>query len=306
MLFYRFKTFRTTYYFPEITKETSFLYGLYNPYGNAIIRIYWKLFKSSRIFRTLTSIHIEKLQDPSVRKLLKLCPKNSLISINMGTPGIEQKVSILGFLPDKKESFFAKYAEKEKAKMLAKNEIKILRELVETRLAPKLIYSVEEEDFIYFVTSRVNGLPHKKRSVTNSVIALAVSISKLNLTNDGSVKKSLSHGDFCPWNMLVENGKLRLIDWEMAAIRPLGYDLFLYILHSNLMMGCTGKYVAKLVLENQLSVHVYFKSFNIEDYSPYLKFFILDRIQIEYDKGNIKMVDKYKQIEKLLLSAIIE
>ncbi|WP_280750953.1 MULTISPECIES: phosphotransferase [unclassified Parabacteroides] len=217
----------------------------------------------------------------------------------MGTPGEEQKVSILGYRPDAKESFFAKYAEKKEARRLAHNEIKILKKLEGKGIAPQLMSAVEEDDFVFFITSRVNGTLYKSNSISNRVIELAASISKIDIsdrTQNKSLKESFSHGDFCPWNIMVENGELRLIDWEMAAIRPLGYDLFLFIIHANFVMGATCEYVTKVLRENQQAITFYFQQFDIKDYRPYLKHFVLDRIFVESGKRHIQMVEKYEQI----------
>ena len=40
MLYYRFKTFTTSYYFPRLSKEQKFMYGLYSAYGGKLSKIY--------------------------------------------------------------------------------------------------------------------------------------------------------------------------------------------------------------------------------------------------------------------------
>ena len=65
--------------------------------------------------------------------------------------------------------------------------------------------------------------------MTDEVLQLCLPLSKYHLTDknvdENGLKMSLSHGDFCPWNVLVSEGSIRLIDWELAADRTLGYDL---------------------------------------------------------------------------------
>lgn len=46
-----------------------------------------------------------------------------------------------------------------------------------------------------------------------------------------NVKFDLNHGDFSPWNCVVENGKLAVFDWEYAsAPKPAFLDAVHFIL----------------------------------------------------------------------------
>ena len=59
----------------------------------------------------------------------------------------------------------------------------------------------------------------------------------------------------------------------MATNRPLGYDLFLFIIHTRLVMGADERRILVLLKENVDYILKYFNEFNISDYRPYLPFF---------------------------------
>lgn len=232
MKLYRFKTFTTSYYFPHLDSSLQYMYGLYSPYGGRLSKIYWWLFRYSSFVRSLTSVNEKDLEFP-YSKIKASDGNDTLMSFNMGSPGVEQKISILGYDKTLDIPFFAKFSEKPRAKKLTKNEIRIYRMLDGTGLTPKLLQSVDTDDYVYLKAEFIKGSRPKSRKMTNEVLQLCLPLSKYHLTDndvdENGLKMSLSHGDFCPWNVLVSEGAIRLIDWELAADRTLGYDLFTYI-----------------------------------------------------------------------------
>lgn len=96
MKYYRFKTFTTSYYFPHIDAALKYMYGLYSPYGGMLSKIYWTLFRNIRLVRLLSSIDESKLDFPYT-KIKAADGGDTLMSFNMGSPGVEQKISILGY-----------------------------------------------------------------------------------------------------------------------------------------------------------------------------------------------------------------
>lgn len=271
MTLYLFKTFRTSYFFPRMTKELEYMYGLYPTYGGALSRIYWWLFRHCSIVRKLNGCEGERAGFP-YRKIVELEGKGSLMAFNLGTPGPEQKISILGFDKKKKEPFFAKYSEKPGAIAFTKNEAATLQVLKGTNLAPELFEVKELDDCIWMRTSFVQGKHLSSMALTEEIVDLALSLSKYHLsdrtTNDEGLKLSLSHGDFCPWNMLVNEGRLQLIDWEMAADRPLGYDIFKYVCQISLLFT-PEKPLIETIKENQTLINNYFTQCGIENWDAY-------------------------------------
>lgn len=297
MKYYRFKTFRTSYYFPKTDLRSRFLYGVYHPYGSLLVRLYWKMFMSCKWVRALSSIDESRLDFP-YRKIMDMCPENALVSFNLGTPGDEQKISMLGYIPEENKSFFAKYSIKDKAKALSRNEIRVLRELEGKNLSPALLNVKDNGEEVFFVTSRVCGRAYFSFDLSDQILDILISLGSIKLEDDATneLETCLSHGDFCPWNMLQDSTEIRLIDWEMATNRPLGYDLFLFIIHTRLVMGADERRILVLLKENVDYILKYFNEFNISDYRPYLLFFLATRLKSEKEKGNTQMARCYQQI----------
>lgn len=299
MKLYRFRTFRTAYYFPETDAQSRFLYGVYHPYGILPVKLYWKLFTSCGWVRGLSAIEGTSLPFP-YQHIMEMCPQGAVLSFNMGTPSEEQKMSMLGYLPATGDSFFAKYSTKEKAMTLSRNEIRVLKELNGMAGAPLLLDAKDNGYEVFFRTSRVNGKACSSFELTERILDILVTLGSAKLKGrDEDVEGlmlCLSHGDFCPWNMLQDGTEIRLIDWEMAANRPLGYDLFLFIIHTHLVMGADENRILALLKENTNYIDKYFNAFNISDYRPYLLSFLTARLKDEQDKAHQQMMKHYQQI----------
>ncbi|WP_297007578.1 phosphotransferase [Prevotella sp.] len=228
---------------------------------------------------------------------------DTLMSFNMGSPGVEQKISILGYDKTLDIPFFAKFSEKPRAKKLTKNEIRIYRMLDGTGLTPKLLQAVDTDDYVYLKAEFIKGSRPKSRKMTDEVLQLCLPLSKYHLTDknvdENGLKMSLSHGDFCPWNVLVSEGSIRLIDWELAADRTLGYDLFTYICQVAILFE-PEKQLLLAIDDNMRFVKEYFYSFGITDYKPYLKAFAMQKWEYEEGKGNNQLSDKYKELANIL------
>lgn len=249
----------------------NFLYKLYTPSG-LVAKIYWWLFRHISLIRLLNRVNTANLDFPYMR-ILSLCPYKSALSFNMGTPGAEQKISILGLEPDGKR-FFAKYSEKTDAITLSRNEVKVLSELEGKGIAPDLYEFHENNRYFFFRTSYIDGNSFKSLCLNRDIVDLAIKIGQYHLhdRSEGDLITCLSHGDFAPWNMLVKEGAYRLIDWEMAAERPLGYDLFTYIYKVNRWIKGNENWHDS-VQEYDCLLKTYFGVWGIEDYKPYLFYF---------------------------------
>lgn len=302
MKYYRFKTFTTSYYFPHLDSSLQYMYGLYSPYGGRLSKIYWWLFQHSSVVRSLTSVNEKDLEFP-YSKIKASDGNDTLMSFNMGSPGVEQKISILGYDKTLDIPFFAKFSEKPRAKKLMKNEIRIYRMLDGTGLTPKLLKAVDTDDYVYLKAEFIKGSRPKSRKMTDEVLQLCLPLSKYHLTDkdvdENGLKMSLSHGDFCPWNVLVSEGTIRLIDWELATDRTLGYDLFTYICQVSILFE-PDKDLLLAIDESMEYVKAYFSTLGISDYKPYLKAFAEQKWVYEESKENIKLSQKYKALYKLI------
>lgn len=297
----RFKTRRTSYYFPETDRHSRFLFGVYHPYGSPLVKLYWALYTHSSLLRKLQTVEEKDFEFP-YKTIMHLCPQGSLVSFNLGTPGEEQKISMLGYRPSTGDSFFAKYAVKEKAKELCRNEVKVLKELSGKGLAPEVLYEKYNGDSVFFMTSRVCGAAYDSFELNGKILEILISLAKMSYCEgkDNELSTALSHGDFCPWNMLRSGDSIHLIDWEMAKNRVLGYDMFIFLLHVRMVMGAKGAELTEIIEKNHNSICRYFKTFDIDDYLPYLKAFLGIRIKDEQKKGHAQMVEQYVLLQSTL------
>lgn len=297
MKYFRFKTFRTSYYFPDTGAHSKYLYDIYHPYGSALVKLYWKMFISLRWVRFLSTVNEKDLDFPYC-SIKRLCPPDAIISFNLGTPGDEQKISMLGYIPEKNQSFFAKYSVKEKAKALSRNEIHVLKQLEKTNLSPILLSEYDNGKEVFFSTTRVCGKPYSTFNMKKGLLDILISLGEINKKKnptDGLIT-SLSHGDFCPWNMLQDGNDIKLIDWEMATNRPLGYDLYMFIIHSRLVMGANEAEIIKSLQDNANIIKKYFNAFGITSTRNYLMAYLDIRLKEEHEKKHIQMEETYRRI----------
>lgn len=302
MKLYRFKTFTTSYYFPHLDSSLQYMYGLYSPYGGRLSKIYWWLFQHSSFVRSLTSVNEKDLEFP-YSKIKVTDGNDTLMSFNMGSPGVEQKISILGYDKTLDIPFFAKFSQKPRAMALTRNEVLVYRLLDGTGLTPRLLKSVDTEDYVYLKAEYINGIRPKSRNISHEILHLCLPLASRHLTEQrtdaNGLKMGLSHGDFCPWNVLVSNDQIRLIDWELAADRTLGYDLFTYICQVAILFE-PEKQLLLAIDDNMRYVKEYFSSFGITDYKPYLKAFTMQKWEYEEGKGNTRLSEKYKELANIL------
>lgn len=302
MIYYRFKTFTTSYYFPKLNANQQFMYGLYSAYGGKLSRLYWHLFKKWRIIRTLTAVN-EKFLDFPYQQIKEIDNTDCLMSFSMGSPGVEQKISILGYSNQGHSPFFAKFSQKPVAKELTKNEISIYQMLKNTQLTPQLLDCKSNEAYVYLKAEYIKGERPKSKKVTPEILKLCLTLKEYHLTaarsDNNGLQLALSHGDFCPWNILMYENQMKLIDWEAAKERPLGFDLFTYICQVSLLFNPEDE-LLQVINKHSALIKQYFTTCGVEDYLPYLKSFAKEKASYEKSKGNNKLFDKYHRLEVII------
>lgn len=272
------------------------MYGLYSPYGGCLSYIYWRAFRLCKAVRWLSVVGEKRLPFP----YKEICTANgtkSKMSFNMGSPGAEQKISILGFDLQSRQRFFAKYSQKERARRLTLHEAEIYRMLGSEGLTPRLLTLKENEGGVYMKAEYIQGRRPESRDIDGDILGVAMKLGKYHIeptpAAQHGLQTSLSHGDFCPWNILVHQGTYRLIDWELAAERPLGYDLLTYICNVSALFEPKMPLIKKIE-ENKSWLDKYFSSFQIQDYSSYLKTFAHDKAAYERGKQNLTLALPYE------------
>lgn len=89
------------------------------------------------------------------------------------------------------------------------------------------------------ITRNLNNLKADKRLPASLLHKLQ--LLKASLQGDALVPLTAAHGDFTPWNILYQEDKLVMIDWELSQLRmPFLFDLFHFIYQSNILMGNRG------------------------------------------------------------------
>lgn len=112
---------------------------------------------------------------------------------------------------------------------------------------------------------------------------------------DNDLRTCLSHGDFCPWNILVNGDRWNLIDWEVAAERPLGFDLFTYICQVTALFE-PHKPLTQAIEENRRFINRYFVNLSVSDWEKYFCWFIKEKVRYEMSKGDSDLLRKYKEL----------
>ncbi|WP_285822093.1 phosphotransferase [Xylanibacter muris] len=278
------------------------MYGLYSAYGGKLSKLYWWLFRKSGLVRFITSVDENKLCFP-YSMIKKADGNDTVMSFNMGSPGVEQKISILGYDNTLGIPFFAKFSQKERAVVLTRNELAVYRTLTGTGLTPKLLKDIKGDGFVYMKSEYIKGSRPKEKTLTENILQLCIVLKNYHLSdcmeNADGLKMSLSHGDFCPWNILVSENKTNIIDWELAEDRPLGYDLFTYICQVSALFE-PNKPLLQAADENIKMVKRYFSASGVEDYIPYLLYFAKSKMEYETDKDNKILMDKYSELYSMV------
>lgn len=296
MTFYRFKTFKSTYYFPPLTPDSRFIYSLYGNYGGRLARLLWWLFLHISLFRSL--FHVREKEIEGMSLLRSLLGDNAIFGVNMGTIGPDQKMSVLGYYTTASKvtyasKFFAKLAISERAKALSRNEIKVYQALADTGHVPALYAYQDTDDYVFLKCECFTGGHVPVDADHDQVMSILKKLKDLHYEGD-SAQTCFAHMDFCPWNMLSVNGKLRVIDWEMAAEMPLGFDLFTYLLQTSFLIDKTQ--TGRAVIEKHRAwIDEYFEG---EEWHTCLQQFVDYKVAFFSDGQNPLLYDRYREMQQ--------
>ncbi len=274
-------------YFPPGRKQFYFSKSLltngqfplfYSP-STTKARIIWNLIRKVRLVRNFFTTKESKLPNDIKQKLLLVqSSEKHLFQINIGTSGPEQKTTIISH--GIKESTFYKIGNTKVSKTLIRNEHKILNELNGKFHSPAVLSYYEKGAYTILETNYLFAEKMPERHLTEQVFNVLCELVNYRITMNKNLITCLSHGDFCPWNMLIFKEQLYLIDWEMADERPLGYDLFTFIFQTSFLLK-PNKNVQEIITEHKAFITQYFKSFNTNDVNEYFNAFVDEKIQHE-------------------------
>jgi hypothetical protein len=300
MRYYYFNPFSKQYYFPVGFQNYPIFATFYQPY-KITAKMMWKMWRTSSLFRKIFSTNEPEKYLPleHIRQYVTPC---SILSFNLGTVGVEQKISVLGVERTTNEAFYIKYATSEIACRNVFNEGVVLQQLLHLSFVAKLQLNINlEEEFTLIKTTVLHGDKMKYQPVNEQLLSILYTLadqkvmSWRNYLTD--LQSCFAHGDFCPWNMLVNQGEIEIFDWELAGQYPLGYDLFMYIFQYEFLVNETMNFEL-LLNENSNVIQQYFKHFEIKEWIPYVQEFSKLRYQIESDKNNSDLIESYLQLKE--------
>jgi len=261
----------------------------------------WKIWQTSSLFRRIFSTTKPEKFLPleDIKNYVTPC---SILTFNLGTKGVEQKISILGVERSTSAAFYIKYATSKIACTNVCNEGNVLKQLTHLPFVPKLELSIcKENEFALIKTTVLVGDKMKYRPIDKQMLTILFTLSDQTVVSarnySSGIRSCFSHGDFCPWNMLVNNGKIDLFDWELAGEYPLGYDLFMYIFQFEFLVNEMNRFDCMLD-QNADVIQQYFNHFEIEEWIPYLQEFSMLRCKLELEKNNSQLIEPYLKLKE--------
>jgi len=303
MKYFFFNPFSKQYLFPKDFNKHTIFATFYQPYTLAGT-IIWYVWRFIPLLRNISST---KKIDNFIPKqyLQKYVPNGTVMAFNRGTKGIEQKITILGISPSENKPFFIKLAVTPSACENIANEGAVLKQLSHLSFVPALLQLVVEQDFTLIKTSVITGNRMSIKPIDHALIKILHIIANQDIYTKKSypteLRSSFAHGDFCPWNMMEEGNKIKIYDWEMGGIYPLGYDLFTYIFQVEFLI-CKNNRFEHLLDFNANLTNLYFEKWVITDWKPYLLAFANIKVELESKKDNQKMWFNYKKLAEYAAS----
>lgn len=298
MKYYFFDPFRRQYYFPEGYKKYSLFKGFYQPY-TLKGRLLWILWSKIPLIRAIcVENNLEEvLPLNNIKKYLK---ENSISVFNRGTPGHDQKITVLSIDLKTREEVFIKYAATDVARKNVRNEGAVLNQLNHLGFVPKIIKNVINNTYTLIITDVLKGERFKSSILDERILNILFQLSKQELDikkkSYGKLKTCFAHGDFCPWNMMEFDGSIKVFDWEMAGVYPLGYDLFTFIFQTSFLLYPKKKSEDIIQEMNQL-ISTYFSEFGIDNWISYLLCFATIKYSNEKNKSNHDLIKPYFELK---------
>ena len=295
MKYYYIHPFKPQYFFPQgFNKHVLFL-DFFSPYSK-VGSISWFLFTKFTFYRILFSkSNIDEFIPEGTIK--QIVGEDAVMAFNLGTIGPEQKITGLGVINNKE--FFIKYAQTKIAIANVINEHNILKQISHLDTVPKVLDYFLDDNQVLIKTNVLKGKRLNDKPIDKCIIDQLILLSKQEVDCSKKTSSNLltcfSHGDFCPWNMMSNNGKILLYDWEMAGVYTLGYDLFTYIFQTRFLLN-SETLIKNIVVKNIKFIDYYFYHFNISDWKPYLIAFSEEKVRLEKFKDTERLLTKYLKL----------
>ena len=291
-----FNPFSKQYLFPENFDKIRVLKNFYKPYNFSGF-LSWFLFKNFSFIHKIFKVKDFSKQIPR-NLLINIKQDDNLIAFNLGSPGIENKITAISYSIRNGSHFFIKYGESEVSRKNINNEIDFLANNSKLDFIPRLLCSQKTNSFSMMKTNLFRGkkISNKPLDIRLIDIMLEISNTKDIIKDDkNNLIRCFSHGDFCPWNILVFNEKFYVFDWELSNYYPLGYDLFSYIFHTPIILSNSVD-IKYIFLKNKNNIDYYYSFYNIQNWRKYLIEFSLLKIENQIFKNNEKQIKFFKEL----------
>lgn len=297
-----FPTFKRKFFFSQSKQGKILLKQFYQPYSffTSLFCLIWEF---TPFLSSLFSTEIENLP-LNFNTIQAILGWQNIDFVLSGGAGSERKLTGLFVNAVTGEKVFFKYATSVLAIKLLQNEVNILSTLSLPTFPILLNNGIQINKDEWFVSSVFEGCKYKNAIMTRGIIELILQINKVPSTLCENSNKELtyafSHGDFCPWNLVInQKSEIKIIDWEMAGPNLLGYDLFSFIFQSSFLLS-PYKNPAILLHENINWFTYYFNAKQILDYRPYLLAFARLKLKKEIIKNNKVLIRNYQKLIKLI------
>ncbi|MCM8568757.1 phosphotransferase [Gramella jeungdoensis] len=245
------------------------------------------MFRKIGLFRLLLAKDNIEAYIPD-KRIRSVIGKNVLIAFNRGTIGPERKVT--GLCMEKKRKFFIKYADSKIAIDNVRNEHFVLKQLNDFHFVPKVIAYDEGDDFALLQTTVLSGEKINTSRLTKEILNRLIEINNLKVitsdkTNNNNEYYCFAHGDFCPWNLMINEGEILIYDWELAGNYPVGYDFFTYLFQTNFLLN-PKKDIGSILSEGRENLEYYFDKIKVANWKDQLIEFAEIKIDKESKKAN--------------------
>lgn len=292
-----FKPFKPQYFFPNKLSDNPVFLNFYTPYSTGA-KVIWWIWRNVPLFRNC--FFIDDFADiPILDEISDFFGKDSIVAYNVGTQGEEQKITTISFLDN--EFLFSKFASTLRAKVNVSNEAFILNSLQHLDFVPRILGVTQSSRFFVLRTEVLIGERWGKSKLVDEVLLRIIEINSLQIVScrsfGGEVIKVFSHGDFCPWNLIICRGSIMVYDWEMAGHYPLGYDLFTFLFQSAFLLN-PRLTIGNLLEENEQHIRYYFRSFGVEYWLKYLYEFASIKSSLERSKIDKRLFERYEDLMK--------
>ena len=292
MPYYFYHPLKPQYFFPINYKDYPFLTSFYQPYTlwGSLSWIIWNKFIWLRKFSELKDIE-KYIPEKLIRKYIGY---DAIIAFNRGTMGPEQKITAL--VDKETDRYFLKFGQTQTTVDLIKNEADILHKLSGFQSAPSLLGMWETKDYILIKTDLLEGKRFGQTVLSDKLTDFLIMLSDFKIdayiNYEGALKTGFSHGDFCPWNLMICNDIIKPYDWEMAGYYPLGYDIFTFVFQTNFLLF-PQKTNEQILQANYEALEKFFQSKEITDWKPYLNAFAMLKVK-NFQNTTSKLFKRYK------------